>query len=208
MRQGATALAKTDDTTAHPHSATLDRLFEAAVELLAERGYAGATVDDIVERAGVAKGTVYYHFRSKSELVSTLLADGLKRLATSFRSEVEGAPGGPAAPRALVHAELTYIERHQAFSKLVMSEMWRADRDWRDSLSTLRDEYGEVFASVLRRGVSEGAFRADLDVRAAASTIFGMIATAALDWLVFEPQATLDVVERRLTPLVLGAVEA
>jgi len=208
MRHGTAAMARTDDTTAHPRSASLDRLLEAAVELLAERGYAGATVDDIVERAGVAKGTVYYHFRSKSELVSTLLDDGLRRLATSFRTEIEGAEDGFAALRALVHAELTYIERYQAFSKLVMSEMWRADRDWRDSLRTLRDEYGEVFASVLRRGVSEGAFRADLDVRAAASTIFGMIATAALDWLVFEPQTTLDVVERRLTPLVVGAVKA
>ena len=200
-------MARTDDTT-HPRSATLDRLLEAAVELLAERGYAGATVDDIVERAGVAKGTVYYHFRSKSELVSTLLDDGLKRLATSFRTEIEGAEGGDAALRALVHAELTYIERYQAFSKLVMSEMWRADRDWRDSLRTLREEYAEVFASVLRRGVAEGVFRADLQVHAAASTIFGMIATAALDWLVFEPQACLDVVEARLAPLVLGAVRA
>jgi AcrR family transcriptional regulator len=85
------------------HSGTIDRLFTAAVDLFGERGYAGATIDDIVERAGIAKGTVYYHFRSKSELVSALLDDGLRRLAASFRSEIEGAPGGGAAPRALRH---------------------------------------------------------------------------------------------------------
>jgi len=207
MRPGAAAMVM-NDPTPHPRSATLDRLFEAAVELLGERGYSGATIDDIVERAGVAKGTVYYHFRSKSELVTTLLDDGLRRLATSFRREIEGAQGGETALRALVHAELAYIERYQAFSKLVMSEMWRADRDWRDSLRTLREEYVEVFAGVLRRGVAEGAFRAELDVQASASTIFGMIATAALDWLAFDPRAPLDQVERRLTPLVLGAVRA
>ena len=187
-------------------SGTLDRLFTAAIELFGERGYAGATVDDIVERAGVAKGTVYYHFRSKSELVSALLDDGLRRLAASFRSELEGAQGGAAALRALVHAELVYIERYQAFSKLVMSEMWRADRDWRDSLRTLREEYVEVFATALRRGMAEGVFRADLDAQTTASTIFGMIATAALDWLVFDPQAARVDLERRLLPLVLGAV--
>ena len=174
------------------HSGTIDRLFTAAVDLFGERGYAGATIDDIVERAGIAKGTVYYHFRSKSELVSALLDDGLRRLAASFRSEIEGAQGGDAALRALVHAELSYIEHYQTFAKLVMSEMWHADRDWRDSLRTLREEYVEVFAGVLRRGIAEGAFRADLDVQTTASTIFGMIATAALDWLVFDPQAALD----------------
>ena len=190
------------------HSATIDRLFSAAVELLGERGYAGATIDDIVERAGIAKGTVYYHFRSKSELVSALLDDGLRRLAASFRSEIEGAQGGAAALRALVHAELAYIERYQAFAKLVMSEMWHADRDWRDSLGTLREEYVGVFAGVLSRGIAEGAFRADLDVQTTASTVFGMIATAALDWLAFDREAALDVVERRLAPLVMGAVKA
>jgi AcrR family transcriptional regulator len=156
------------------HTDTLDRLFSAAVELFGERGYAGTTVDEIVERAGVAKG----------------------------------APGGDAALRALVHAELAYIQHYQAFSKLVMSEMWRADRDWRDSLRTLREQYVEVFAGVLRRGMAEGDFRADLDAQTTASTIFGMIATAALDWLVFDPQAALDDVKRRLLPLVPGAVRA
>ena len=190
------------------HSGTIDRLFTAAVDLFGERGYAGATIDDIVERAGIAKGTVYYHFRSKSDLVSALLDDGLRRLAASFRSEIEGAQGGDAALRALVHAELSYIEHYQTFAKLVMSEMWHADRDWRDSLRTLREEYVEVFAGVLRRGIAEGAFRADLDVQTTASTIFGMIATAALDWLAFDREAALDDVERRLTPLVMGAVRA
>ena len=190
------------------HSGTLDRLYTAAVDLLGERGYAGATVDDIVERAGIAKGTVYYHFRSKSELVSALLDDGLRRLAASFRSEIEGAQGGAAALRALVHAELAYIERYQTFSKLVMSEMWHADRDWRDSLRTLREEYVEVFAGVLRGGIAEGVFRADLDAQTTASTLFGMIATAALDWLAFDRETALDDVERRLTPLVMGAVGA
>ncbi len=188
------------------HSDTLGRLFSAAVELLGERGYTGTTVDEIVERAGMAKGTVYYHFRSKSELVTALLDDGLRRLAESFRGEIKDAPNGEAALRALVHAELAYIQGYQAFSKLVMSEMWRADRDWRDSLRMLREQYVEVFAGTLRRGVAEGAFRADLDTQTSASTIFGMIATAALDWLVFDPQAALDDVERRLLPLVLGAV--
>jgi hypothetical protein len=89
-----------------------------------------------------------------------------------------------------------------------MSEMWRADRDWRDNLRTLREEYVAVFAGVLARGVAAGEFRADLDVQSTASTLFGMIATAALDWLVFDRAASLDDVEARQTPRVMGAVEA
>ena len=187
---------------------TIVRLYESAIELIGEHGYAGTTVDEIVARAGVAKGTVYYHFKSKAELVKALLDDGLQRLATSFREEANGAQGPEATLRALVHAELTYIQRYQAFSKLVMSEMWRVDRDWQEGLRVLRDEYVSVVARCLEEGVREGAFRAGLDAQAAASALFGMVATAALDWLVFTPEKVLGDVEPGLQDLVSGAVSA
>jgi TetR/AcrR family transcriptional regulator, cholesterol catabolism regulator len=187
---------------------TLERLYESAIELIAEHGYAGTTVDEIVARAGVAKGTVYYHFKSKAELVTALLEDGLKRLATSFRDEIAGVDDPVRALSALVHAELAFIQRYQAFSKLVMSEMWRVDRDWQTSASMLRDGYVSVFTGVLSEGVEAGAFRVGLDAQAAASAIFGLVATTALDWLVFAPERHLDDVETALTAMVLGAVGA
>lgn len=187
---------------------TLERLYEAAVGLIGEHGYAGTTVDEIVDRAGVAKGTVYYHFKGKADLVSALLEDGLERLAAAFKDEIRGTERPEQALRALVHAELAYIQRYQAFSKLVMSEMWRVDRDWQASVGMLRERYVAVFAGVLADGVADGVFRAGLDIQATASTIFGMIATAALDWLVFTPQKRLDDVEANLAALVLGAVTA
>lgn len=187
---------------------TIARLYEAAIELIGEHGYAGTTVDEIVARAGVSKGTVYYHFKSKAELVTALLDDGLQRLATSFKQEAEGAQGPAETLRALVHAELAYIQRYQAFSKLVMSEMWRVDRDWQDGLRVLREEYVAVIARCLDEGVRTGAFRAGVEPQTAASAVFGMVATAALDWLVFTPRKALDEVEPGLQDLVNGAVTA
>ena len=187
---------------------TLDRLYAAAIELIGEHGYSATTVDEIVARAGVAKGTVYYHFKGKADLVSALLEDGLQRLAASFSAEIEGAQGPAEALRALVHAELLYIQRDQAFSKLVMSQMWRVDGDWQQDLRLLREQYVSVFAGVIAEGVTAGAFRAGIDAQTSASAVFGMIATAALDWLVFRPEQTLDEVEAALTGMVLGAVGA
>jgi len=117
MRPGAAAMVM-NDPTPHPRSATLDRLFEAAVELLGERGYSGATIDDIVERAGVAKGTVYYHFRSKSELVAALLDDGLRTLSDPFRAEIEGAENLFAAFRRHPAAFREQQDRHPGRDKV------------------------------------------------------------------------------------------
>jgi AcrR family transcriptional regulator len=186
--------------------ATREKLFEAAVDLIGERGYHGTTVDDIVERAGVAKGTVYYHFAGKTELFQALLGDGLERLSKAFRAEVEQNADPRQALRCIVETELRFIRDHQAFSKLLMSELWRADRVWREALVMLRRDYVSCVEAVLRQGVEEGHFRKDLDPRHAASVLFGTIAVSALDWLVFDPERPMADVAAETLGYVEGAV--
>src|SRR4051794_35780118 len=87
---------------------TRQRLFEAAVELVAEQGFSATTVDVIAERAGVAKGTVYYNFPSKTALFEDLLRHGVGLLTADFRAAVADRPPGEAVS-ALVRAQLEYI---------------------------------------------------------------------------------------------------
>jgi AcrR family transcriptional regulator len=80
-------------------------LLAAAARVFAERGFTGATVDDVAEAAGCSKGAYYFHFASKEEALLTLLDDWARdehdRLETAQR---EAAPG--EGPRALVEALL------------------------------------------------------------------------------------------------------
>lgn len=187
---------------------TREKLFAAAVALIGERGFHGTTVDAIVERAGVAKGTVYYHFKGKTELFDALLADGLGRLADCFRDRAaqSGTPRETLA--ALVSTELEYIFANQSFFKLLMSEMWRMDRTWRESLQGLRGGYVVVVHDVLADGIASGDFIATLNPDYSASAVFGMVAVAALDWLVFDPSRTIDDVYADVSGLVMRAVGA
>lgn len=185
------------------------RLFDAAISLIGERGFHGTSVDDIVEAAGVAKGTVYYHFKGgKEEMVAALLEDGLRMLSANFRATVQEASGPRDALVAIVRTEVDYVSRYQAFSKLLVSEMWRRDRSWRHTVRLLREEYVTVISDVLAAGVAEGSFRADLDAEVAAWAIFGMIATATLDWLEFNPSEPGDHVIASLQAMALGSVGA
>jgi AcrR family transcriptional regulator len=70
-------------------TATRQKLFEASMELIGERGAAGVTVDEIAAAAGVSKGTVYYNFGSKSELIAQLLRHGVDIL----KARLQDAPG-------------------------------------------------------------------------------------------------------------------
>ncbi|NTW28484.1 MAG: TetR/AcrR family transcriptional regulator [Coriobacteriia bacterium] len=187
--------------------ATIRRLFDAAMQLIGERGFTDASVDDIVERAGVAKGTVYYHFAGKADLVEALIVDRLRPLITEFRRAAEEHADDPrAAIEAIVRAELEFVSEQKSFSKLLLTEMWRENRVWRGTLVMLRSELGEVIHDVVVKGIASGVFRNDVDPSFAASALFGMTATVALDWLAFEPEKPLEDVLAQITRVAFNAI--
>ncbi|WP_439427837.1 TetR/AcrR family transcriptional regulator [Micromonospora sp. LA-10] len=180
---------------------TRQRLFVAAVDLIAEQGFSATTVDDIAARAGVAKGTVYYNFESKTVLFEELLRHGIGLLTAEFRTAVEGLPPLEALG-ALVRAQLEYIRRYRAFAQLLLSEMWRTNREWQQTLRLLRGEAIAVIADTVKAGVDSGDLPADLDVRTASSALFGVGLVVAVDWLVFSPDRSIDEVQESLLGIV------
>ena len=180
---------------------TRQRLFVAAVDLIDEQGFSATTVDDIAARAGVAKGTVYYNFESKTLLFEELLRHGIGLLTAEFRAAVDGLPPLEALG-ALVRAQLEYIRRYRAFAQLLLSEMWRTNREWQQTLRLLRGEAIAVIADTVQAGVDSGDLPADLDVRTASSALFGVGLVVAVDWLVFSPERPIDEVQESLLGIV------
>jgi AcrR family transcriptional regulator len=69
---------------------TRDRLVRAALELFTTRGYHGSTTPQIAARAGIAEGTIYRHFESKSHLLNEIYRAGIRLLAATLRQEPAG----------------------------------------------------------------------------------------------------------------------
>ncbi|TDC07341.1 TetR family transcriptional regulator [Streptomyces sp. 8K308] len=77
-----------------------NELTEAALQLLASKGYDAVTVDEIVATAGVSRRTFFRYFASKEDVVVQFLAD----LGTGMRAELAGRPGEERPSVALRHA--------------------------------------------------------------------------------------------------------
>ncbi|MEU1627233.1 TetR/AcrR family transcriptional regulator [Streptomyces sp. NPDC020096] len=190
--------------------ATRQRLYEAAVTLIAEKGFSSTTVDEIAERAGVAKGTVYYNFASKNDLFEELLRHGVGLLTASLReaSEKVIAAGGSRvdALDAMIRAGLVFIGRYPSFTQLYVAELWRTNRAWQSTLMMVRQEAIAVVEKVLREAVDGGELSDEIDVPLTASALFGMVLVAALDWQAFQPDRDIDDVHAALSRLLQGRV--
>jgi AcrR family transcriptional regulator len=94
--------------------ATRGKLLDAAVPALAEKGYHGTRVDDIVRIAGVSHGTFYLYFANKEDLFRTLAercADEADALAGSL-GVIDDGPEGVAALRAWLVEFLAFYRRY------------------------------------------------------------------------------------------------
>ncbi|MFE6225659.1 MULTISPECIES: TetR/AcrR family transcriptional regulator [unclassified Streptomyces] len=198
------------DSSSTRRQATRAKLYEAAVTLIAEQGFSATTVDEIADRAGVAKGTVYYNFKSKTELFEELLRHGVSLLTASLRTAAEDteARGGTrvAALDAMIRAGLVFIDRYPAFTQLYVAELWRTNRAWNSTLLVVRQEAVAVVEGVLRAGVEEGELSEEIDVPLTAAALVGMVLVAALDWKAFQSERSLDDVHAALSLLLHGRV--
>jgi AcrR family transcriptional regulator len=66
-------MAQPTQASARPEAAARERILDTAYELFSRRGIRGVGIDEVVERADVAKATLYRHFPSKDELVIAFL---------------------------------------------------------------------------------------------------------------------------------------
>ncbi|MFF0555053.1 TetR/AcrR family transcriptional regulator [Streptomyces sp. NPDC004266] len=198
------------DSSSTRRQATRTKLYEAAVTLIAEQGFSATTVDEIAERAGVAKGTVYYNFKSKTELFEELLRHGVSLLTASLRAAAEETAdrGGSRvdALDAMIRAGLVFIDRYPAFTQLYVAELWRTNRAWNSTLLVVRQEAVAVVEGVLREGVAAGELSEEIDVQLTAAALVGMVLVAALDWQAFQSERSLDDVHAALSRLLHGRV--
>ncbi|GAA1196548.1 TetR/AcrR family transcriptional regulator [Streptomyces hebeiensis] len=198
------------DSSSTRRQATRQKLYEAAVTLIAEQGFSATTVDEIAERAGVAKGTVYYNFKSKTELFEELLRHGVGLLTSSLKEAAEATAerGGTRvdALDAMIRAGLVFIDRYPAFTQLYVAELWRTNRAWQSTLLVVRQQAVAVVETVLREAVEGGELSDEIDISLTAAALVGMVLVAALDWQAFQPERSMDDVHAALSRLLHGRV--
>jgi AcrR family transcriptional regulator len=120
------------------------RLLEAAGQAVAEKGYAAATIDDIVRGAGVSKKTFYEHFDDK---LGCFLA-AYEAASDELYEHVTAAQDAAGSrwderTRAGIHAYLRWLAAEPALARVFLIEIAAAGPDALACRERLRDRYAE-----------------------------------------------------------------
>ncbi|MEV7345773.1 TetR family transcriptional regulator C-terminal domain-containing protein [Streptomyces sp. NPDC093544] len=151
------------DRTRQPTEVRRRLIVEAAVPLIAERGYASVGVRDVAAAAGVSVGTVTYHFGSVQEILSEAMVLHIERYYAALSEAAEHATSGAEALRLLVDALFTEdTDRHWR----MWFDYWNAgDQDPDQPFARGQGQRYEAWHTQIRelaeRGVADGEFASD-----------------------------------------------
>jgi AcrR family transcriptional regulator len=157
---------------------TRERLLRAAVDLYSAKGFSGASVDDVVRRAGVTKGAFYHHFESKAHLILAIHDRFVGLQIGEISAIVEkGLPPEETLAEAIV-AVIRNILKHKESVTLFIREYPAMPKDVDRALRARRLEYEQLLVAVIDRGRELGVFHTELPTNVLLYGILGMGAWA------------------------------
>lgn len=119
------------------------RLLEATGRAVAEKGYAAATIDDIVRGAGVSKKTFYEHFPDKLGCFLAAYEAASDELLEHVRAAQEGSGDWVERTRAGIHAYLRWLAAEPALARVFLIEIAAAGPEALERRERVRDRYAE-----------------------------------------------------------------
>lgn len=169
---------RTDRNRTFVTSARRAQIVEAAIDTLAEVGYANASLARIAVRLGISKGVISYHFAGKDDLTAEIVTQVLQQARAYMQPRIEAQTNGPDMLRTYIESNLEFIRDNpnqlRAIVEIVRATIaGTADRPFSES----RDGV-QILAGMLARYQAAGDFRPDFDPNAIAMAIRAVIDVA------------------------------
>ena len=154
---------------------TRSRIVAAAVALFAEQGYDATSVNEVVARAGVAKGALYHHFQSKDDLLYEVYRELVERQLAGLADILERRLGPAETLRAIVLDMVETTAARTAEATVFFREGHRLTDSNQQRVRAARRQIHDAVTELIRSGQRDGRFAAVASPEMVTFTIFGVI---------------------------------
>lgn len=130
-------------------------IFDSAVKVFSSDGYDGATVDDVAANAGVAKGTLYYHFKGKEDLFNFIVKEGIALISCEVKKATEEIEDPMECLRVSVKVQLKYVYNNKDLFRVIISQIWgEKDRhqELREQIKKLINNNNNMLGNIIDAG--------------------------------------------------------
>ncbi|MGE0538651.1 MAG: TetR/AcrR family transcriptional regulator [Dehalococcoidia bacterium] len=184
---------------------THDDVLQTAAKMFRERGYLGMSMHDLSAALGLQKASLYYHVKSKEELVREILVTGMGHVISRMREVVRSQTTPSQQLRQALRVQVEAMCGDYAYVQATaMTDANMLSPDARAEFIRLRDDFEHLVRSIVEAGIELHEFP-ECDVGLTVKAILGMCG-----WLVvwYDPKGRLSPTEiaDRFGDLILGGL--
>lgn len=179
-------------------------IIEAAAQIFAERGYHGATTQDIADILHIRQASLYYYVPSKEAALELVCIQGV----AGFFETAQAIASGPGKARerlaGLIRAHMVPILDRGNFVRVFLTQRQFLPNHSRRRVGKWSRGLEKIFETVIRDGMRKGEFRGDLDPRLTTLAILGL-ANGVSSWYGKE-DASMERIGNEFVSLVLDGL--
>lgn len=180
-------------------AAKRQQIYQAAMELFAQQGMVGTTIQQIADRAGVGKGTVYEYFDSKDDILVAAFQFLRSEMEKTFRTKLEGVEDPRAQLEAVFYGMAEYLDSMSDDFAEILLVFWAegiltnpGNEPYEGfDLRAMYEQYIGLVASIVDRGKTQQLFSQSVESEDVASVMVGMMDGILLQWVLFQERVDL-----------------
>jgi len=147
---------------------------EAAAFVFADKGFHGATTQDIAAEMGIQQGSLYYYFKSKEQALQEVCEYGFENYVERMEKICAKSQPFEAKLLAVITSHLSNYRQKNNAMKVHNDQRLYLPKESRVLLKELGTHYRRLLEQTLREGVEQGAVREDIDIHFIAYSVIGI----------------------------------
>jgi TetR/AcrR family transcriptional regulator, cholesterol catabolism regulator len=176
-----------------------DRIIEGSVDLFDKKGFNRTSIQDIVDSIGVSKGTFYYYFNSKQELLRDIHLNYIRNLLRNQMVYIDDSTlSNIEKLRKMIYLIISNIKSSGKSARVFHREMRHLEEEHIKQVNAIRREFRNNFQRIIEEGMNSGEFRSDLR---SDMVTFGILGMANRTYTWYDPDG--EVTEEELVDVYM-----
>lgn len=182
-----------------------EAILDTAREIFARHGFEGLSIRDLAEQCGLAKATIYHHFRDKQEIFMSVLERDVGHVHTQVLNAAANEHDALDKLRVVIHTYCRLINERRSVVLTTLREITGMEARLRRFAQVNKEFFLGPLAQIIQQGIDEGRFR-PVDTEMSALCLLGMLHAFVTFQLIVQDRAIGSDVAEHVLHLFLHGI--
>jgi len=184
----------------------------AALSEFSEKGFSKATIQNIADKAGIGKGTIYEYFKNKNEIIDSSFRYFQKDLEVDLETLLLSKENGFGKLKNIISIVLKQLKPGNSENMHLMFDFWAEGIKgggkglMLNEMNKLYYLYRSLLTDVLKEGIEDGSIKKNIEPFEISSILIGMLDGVMVQWILNESMMNVEKIEKSMINLILEGV--